>query len=279
MHSKYIRNLLLIFALSPVFLLAEYSKYGYNREYNSGNDGPVRTSVPAKEVIIQNRKTITALKRQLAEQKERIDGLTSIIEGLNASMAELKMNPASLTMSAGNDNTALLKELGVMIDKINDNYVSKEELQKALKGNYKISSKVSSTKSTKKSVSSDSMESKATSQLYSEGVRLFVKKRYSEAKKRFTITDTKGYKPASSNYYLGEIAYYTKKYEDAIFYFKKSVGLYDQASYIDVLLLHTAISLDKTGDKSQAKTFYKNIIDNYEGKNSAKIAKQKLKKL
>jgi TolA-binding protein len=262
-----------------VFLLAEYSEYGYNREFNSGNDGPVRTSVPAKEVIIQNRKTITALKRQLAEQKERIDGLTSMIEGLNASMAELKMNSASSTMNSGSDNTVLLKELGVMIDKINDNYVSKEELQKALKGNYKIPSKVSSTKSKKKSVSSDSMESKATSQLYSEGVRLFVKKRYSEAKKRFTITDTKGYKPAASNYYLGEIAYYTKKYEDAIFYFKKSVGLYDQASYIDVLLLHTAISLDKTGDKSQAKTFYKNIIDNYEDKNSAKIAKQKLKKL
>jgi len=265
--------------LSPVLLLAEYSEYGYNREYNSGKNGPVRTSVPAKEVIVQNRKTITSLKRQLAEQGERIDGLTSIIEGLNASMAELKMNPVSLTMNGGNDNTALLKELGVMIDKINDNYVSKEELQNALNGKGKRSSSVSSTKSKKKSVSSDSMEGKPTSQLYSEGVRLFVKKRYSEAKKRFTVTDKKGYKPAASNYYLGEIAYYTKKYEDAIFYFKKSVGLYDQASYIDVLLLHTAISLDKTGDKSQAKIFYQNIIDNYEGKNSAKIAKQRLKKL
>jgi len=277
MHLKYIRNLLLISALSPVFLLAEYSEYGYNREYNSGNNGPVRTSVPAKEVIVQNRKTITSLKRQLAEQGERIDGLTSIIEGLNASIAELKMNPASSTMNGGNDNTALLRELGVMIDKINDNYVSKKELQNALNGRSKPSSKKSKSKS--KNSSSESMDGKPTSQLYSEGVRLFVKKRYGEAKKRFTITDTKGYKPAASNYYLGEIAYYTRKYEDAIFYFKKSVGLYDQASYIDVLLLHTAVSLDKTGDKSQAKTFYQNIIDNYEGKNSAKIAKQRLKKL
>ena len=277
MYRKYVSRLLLISLLSPLSLLADYSEYGYNREYNSGNEGPVRSSVPAKEVIIQNRKTITALKRQIAEQDERIDGLISLIEGLNVSMAELKMNPASTAMgvgSAGNDNTALLKELGVMIDKINDTYVSKEELQKALKGNYKPSS---TTKKIKEN--SDSIEGKSTSKLYSEGVRLFVKKRYSEAKKRFTVTDTKGYKPAASNYYLGEIAYYTKKYEDAIFYFKKSVGLYDQASYMDVLLLHTAISLDKTGDKSQAKTFYKNIIDNYEGKNSAKIAKKRLKKL
>ena len=46
-------------------------------------------------------------------------------------------------------------------------------------------------------------------QRYSEGVRLFQKKRYDEAKKRFVLTDTRGYKPAASNYYLGEIAYYT----------------------------------------------------------------------
>ena len=275
MYRKYVSKLLLISLLSPLSLLADYSEYGYNREYNDGSDGPVRTSVPAKEVIIQNRKTITALKRQIAEQNERIDGLISLVEGLNTSMAELKSQPASSAIAAGGDNTALLKELGVMIDKINENYVSKEELQKALKGNYNPSSKSTKDKSAK----NDSIEGKSTSKLYSEGVRLFVKKRYGEAKKRFTVTDTKGYKPAASNYYLGEIAYYTKKYEDAIFYFKKSVGLYDQASYMDVLLLHTAISLDKTGDKSQAKIFYQNIIDNYEGKNSAKIAKKRLKKL
>jgi TolA-binding protein len=161
-----------------------------------------------------------------------------------------------------------------MIDKINDNYVSKDELQKILKskGKYTSAGKGQST-------SEEPLEGKSSSKLYSEGVRLFVKKRYSEAKKRFTVTDTKGYKPAASNYYLGEIAYYTKKYEDAIFHFKKSAGLYDQASYIDTLLLHTAISLEKTGDKGQARAFYENIVENYQGKKSAKIAKEKLKKL
>jgi len=128
-------------------------------------------------------------------------------------------------------------------------------------------------------MSEELREGRPGSKLYSEGVRLFVKKRYSEAKKRFAITDIKGYKPAASNYYLGEIAYYTKKYEDAIFHFKKSAGLYDQASYIDVLLLHTAISLEKSGDKAQARAFYENIIENYQGKKSARIAKEKLKKL
>ena len=219
MHPKYIRTLLLLTLLCPLFLSAEYSEYGYNREYNSGNNGPVRKSVPAKEVIIQNRKTITSLKRTIAEQKERIDGLTSLVEGLNVSVAELKMHAAPAALNSGTDNTALLKELGIMIDKINNDYVSKAELQKALKGRSRGVSAAPSVKSRKKSVSAapdqNFGEGKPTSQLYSEGVRLFVKKRYSEAKKRFTVTDTKGYKPAASNYYLGEIAYYTKKYEDA----------------------------------------------------------------
>lgn len=256
------RNICLSFLLSSVALLAEPSVYGSMQGFTS-----------TEKMIVKNRKTIASLQRKLAQQEERIDGLTSIIEGLNASIAELKEGGAST--SGGGNNTALLKELGEMIDKINDNYVSKEQLQKALKGKYVPSSKSNESKAKPK----ESLKGKSASKLYSEGVRLFVKKRYDEAKKRFTITDTKGYKPAASNYYLGEIAYYTKKYEDAIFYFKKSAGLYDQATYIDTLLLHTAVSLEKSGDKEQAKVFYENIVANYDGKKSAKIAKQKLKKL
>jgi len=125
----------------------------------------------------------------------------------------------------------------------------------------------------------NALSAKAPSKLYSEGVRLFVKQAYDEAAKRFTLTAQKGYKPAASNYYLGEIAYYTKKYDDAIFYYKKSAGLYDKAGYMDVLLLHTAISLERTGNKKQAKLFYENVVESYPGKKAAAIAKRRLKKL
>ena len=255
MHQKSIRHLFLSLLLGSTVLLAE----------------------PYGNMVVQNKNSFASLKRQVAEQNERIDGLTSIIEGLSAAIGELQAGSAS-SVGSGNDNTALLKELGTMIDKINNDYVSKAELQKALKakGTYTPSSTASGKE---KTTSEKSPEDQSTSSLYSEGVRLFAKKRYNEAKKRFTVTDVKGYKPAASNYYLGEISYYTKKYEDAIFYFKKSAGLYDKASYIDVLLLHAAISLDKTGDKGQARIFYENIVENYPGKKSAEIAKEKLKKL
>jgi len=257
------------FALLASTLLAhaEPSVYGF------GSETPV---VEAQTSDI-SANSITALQQKIAEQEERIDGLTTVIEGLSAAINELQQSrtmPTSTINEGDAPNTELLKKLASMIDEINANYVSKEELHSALGSNKKVKS-ATPTVSKKK----ESIEGKSNAQLYSEGVRLFGKKRYSEAQKRFEITDAKSYKPAASNYYLGEIAYYTKKYEDAIFYFKKSAGIYDKASYIDTLLLHTAVSLEKSGDRGQAKAFYENIIENYPAKRSAKIAKERLKKL
>ncbi|MCB4777617.1 MAG: hypothetical protein LGB72_05305, partial [Sulfurovum sp.] len=65
----------------------------------------------------------------------------------------------------------------------------------------------------------------------------------------------------------------------AIFYYKKSASLHDKAGYMDVLLLHTAISLDKTGEKEQARIFYENVIENYPGRKSTTIAKKRLMKI
>ncbi|HSR73465.1 MAG TPA: hypothetical protein VLL31_01350 [Sulfurovum sp.] len=250
--------------LTSTMMLQAESLYGF------GSDDDTDTSMGSTT-------SVAALKQQIAQQQERIDGLTSVIEGLSASIYELQQAKALQSSSAGNaegQDGQLLKKLAAMIDEINANYVTKAELQAAL-------GQKSAGMAPAKKISNEqnSLQGTSNEDLYSEGVRYFVKQQYDEAQKRFTLTDTKGYKPAASNYYLGEIAYYTKKYEDAIFYFKKSAGLYDKASYIDTLLLHTAISLENTGDKGQAKVFYENIIENYAGKKTAKIAKDRLKKL
>ena len=266
-HNKYVKSFISAVLVCTVFVHAEPSVYGFGSDET---ESKVQTSASSAS-------TMSALKQKIAEQEERIDGLTTIIEGLSAAINELQQSKtmSSSAIDEGDaSNTALLKKLASMIDEINANYVSKEELQNALGSTAKVKSPTP-TDTPKK----ESIEGKSNAQLYSEAVRLFGKKRYDEAQKRFEITDAKGYKPAASNYYLGEIAYYTKKYEDAIFYFKKSAGIYDKASYIDTLLLHTAVSLENNGDKAQAKVFYQNIIENYAGKKSANIAKERLKKL
>ncbi|SFZ97987.1 TPR repeat containing exported protein; Putative periplasmic protein contains a protein prenylyltransferase domain [hydrothermal vent metagenome] len=280
MNYNILKSIILLSFIGSTFSYAEYTNYDDRYEAENNHYAQQQKSIPAKQVIIQNRKEITALKSRVSELEERVFGLTSLLEGANSEIAALKMGrnsiPSAMNEEPTTDNKALIKELGVMIDKINASYVSREELQqllndRALPNSKKIKKENAKTEKT--------VDSKPTAKVYSEGVRLFIKQRYDEAKKRFIITDSKGYKPAASNYYLGEIAYYTKKYQSAIFHYKKSAGIYDQASYIDVLLLHTAISLDKTGDKTQARSFYENIIANYPDKKSAKIAKEKLKKL
>jgi len=226
--------------------------------------------VPIKDVVLQNRSQLSTLKSQIAEQKERIDGLVSLIEGMNATIKELQEYKR---LTSKNDNTALLKELGVMIDKINSNYVSKQELQKIL-DQYKFS------KIAKKDKTIQPITATTTpKELYTHAIKLYIQKNYKEAIKRFELCDKKGYKTAQSNFYLGEIAYYSKEYESALFYYKKSAGLDSNASYMPVLMLHTAISLDRTNQKAQAKLFYQNVIDTYPQTKSAKIATDRLGKL
>jgi len=215
-----------------------------------------------------NRNKIMLLQQRIAQQNERIDGLTSLIEGMSASLAQIE------------DRSSKKSDLEQRVRMLEAKIAKLEAAQKQNEMRASKPAAKKKTTSSKDNIATDrSLKAKAPSKLYSEGVRMFVKKQYDEAAKRFTLSAAKGYKPAASNYYLGEIAYYTKAYDDAIFYYKKSAGLYDKAGYMDVLMLHTAISLERTGKKAQAKAFYENVVESYPGKKAASIAKRKLRKL
>ncbi|MEA3456933.1 MAG: hypothetical protein U9R26_10510 [Campylobacterota bacterium] len=252
-----------------------------NMQAESSLFGPSKSEVAYQKLSVKNREQITELIRRINTLNERVYGLTTVVEGLNGTISELRRSQSAQPSSRAGD----LSLLEIQIGRLSRECVTHKELDALIAARERGSvKKTSSTKSTAKSTnkkqnSGSSLSGKTNSALYSEGVRLFQKEKYSDARKRFVITEKKKHKPAASNYYLGEIAYYTKKYSDAIFYFKKSAGLYDQAGYIDTLLLHTAISLEKTGDKSQAKMFYQTIVEDYPEKKSAKIAKKKLNKL
>ncbi|HHH37176.1 MAG TPA: hypothetical protein ENK77_01000 [Epsilonproteobacteria bacterium] len=269
-----------------VFFLAHVLHFSLEAE--SSLFGPSKRELALTKMNEQSRSEIAILSQRVDDLNERVDGLTTIIEGLNATVREFQMAKESQQTQMINQND--ISSWKVKLDKLSRECVTRNELNMLSgpprsdgkkKSNYLATGK-------KEAVTSYSMpgksntgvlKQKSNAALYSEGVRLFQKHHYNEAEKRFSLTQSKGYKPAASNYYLGEIAYYTKQYSDAVFYYKKSAGLYDQASYIDTLLLHTAISLERTGDKSQARVFYQTIIDGYPGKKSATIAKKMIRKL
>ncbi|NOZ90769.1 MAG: tetratricopeptide repeat protein [Epsilonproteobacteria bacterium] len=225
--------------------------------------------------VLENRRAVQNLKNRVAEQQNRIDGLITIIDGLNKEILALKeqirINNNRINQSNDNNRTYnMLLELGTMIDQINKTYVTKEELKEALAGSRTVQSSTVSS-NTNMGNSADDI-----STTYRRAVQLFGQKSYNAAREKFQEAIAQNYKPASSSYYLGEIAYYTKDYNQAIRYYKKSASLYDNASYMKVLYLHTAIALARTGQEEQAKNFFQFVVDNYPGTKAADIAKKNL---
>jgi TolA-binding protein len=240
--------------------------------------------------VKRNKTAIYKLRQETARLREEIEGLRSIIEGLNQAVGRLQQQKGS-----GSGDKKLLTDIANLIDEINQNYVSKAELSRALKqGKLLVKSDTKrpkitpkpATKSTKKltkkaqpshTKTSSRLAKASSSALYSKGVRLVNKKRYTDAKKRFDILAERGYKKASTHFYLGEIAYRTGHYNTAVEEYKQSTEPNDNAGYMDRLLLHAGLSFEKNGDKDQAKRFFQAIVDGYPGTTSASVAKKHLK--
>ena len=102
---------------------------------------------------------------------------------------------------------------------------------------------------------------------------------YNSAIPKFEKLIEVNYKPAENNYYLGDMLFKRKKYDQAIVHFKKSAMLNDKASYMPTLLLNSAISFENTKDKDNAKNFYSTLIELYPNSQEAKTAKTNLNKL
>jgi len=226
--------------------------------------------------IKRNKTAIYKLRQETARLREEIEGLRSIIEGLNQTVGRLQQKNSE-------GNRRALGEIAKLLDKINQEYVSRAELKKLLGKKTVATTAGSSASRSKKTspkpgtASSSSLNRASSSALYSRGVRLVGKKRYNEAKKRFDILAKRGYKKATTHFYLGEIAYRTGRYSDAIEEYKRSAELNEDAGYMDKLLLHTGLSMEKNGDREQAKRFFQAIVDGYPGTDSAKVAQKHLR--
>ncbi len=186
---------------------------------------------------------------------------SNTIENLQNEIDDLKQQ-LSDNITSQNENQekikSVLAELSSLIDSINTNYVSKDEFNKLVK---KLSQK-------------NSVSGKTGAQLFREADKFFKNKSYEEATVRFKKLVSMRYKPARSNFKLGEISYFQKKYNQAIVYYKRSIALYDKASYIPTLLYHTGISLSKLKKNREASKFFNVLKSNYPTSKEAKSLKK-----
>ncbi|MGM0518641.1 MAG: tetratricopeptide repeat protein [Campylobacterota bacterium] len=185
-----------------------------------------------------------------------------------------------------------ISQISNLLNKVNRTYVSESELRKNMKqfitrDEFENLKNSIGNSSNKKSLSkSNETEDDSTELSLEDKKRLMkeAKKHYSTRYFKYAIPKfekliANNYKPAESNYYLGEMWYVRDKYDLAISHFKKSAMLNDKAAYMPSLLLHSAISFEKTNDKENAKSFYSTLIDLYPKSDEAKEAKNLIKKL
>ncbi len=269
--------------------------------------------VKTKKSVAKNEKKIKKVDVAIEDISERIDALESLIEGDSQKLHKVYLNLnkqinktdtiSNMTKISQKENQQQLKQFSSdinelkdsvdsnsenisslknsfdkivkLLNKVNKNYVSRAEFNKLL--NMLDKRLVKSHTTSKKTTSKNSFDkNKSKKQLMKEVRILFKKDYFTKALPILEYLLDNSYRPAECNYYIGEIKYYRKKYKDALYYFKTSMMLYDKASYLPKLLLHSAISFDKTGDSENAENFYTTLIEIYPGTPEAKEASKKI---
>ena len=232
------------------------------------------------------------------------NGDAAEIKNVSQQLLNMKSDSEKEMKESINTLKAALAKISTLVNKINSDYVSSSELEKnmqqfitreefeALKKTLGVkTTQVTPTKTNQ--AKSSAVETKVSAdevikenltaedkvKLLNDAKSDFDAKNYNSAIPKYEKLVEVNYKPAESNFYLGEMWYIRKKYDLAISHFKKSAVLYDKAAYMPTLLLHSAISFENTKDKENAKNFYSTLIDLYPSSSEAGIAKKNLTKL
>ena len=250
-----------------------------------------------EKTFLKNKQNLENLSRNVGDvesslnsMQERLEGLQSVLDGLNSRISRIEKRLSDLEGNDGNFTaksdfdelkkyveesrkiqeannakiTKALKDMGALIDKSN-----------AAPANTK---KTDEDKSAVKPPDIQSQSSKPdftrrkNQDVASEAKKLFDAGKLDDAKARYEYLLSKDHKPAMANFYLGEIAYQQKAYNNAIKYYQQSIQLYDKADYTPRLLYHTAISFDKIKDTESANKFYKALKLGYPDSKEAKAA-------
>ncbi len=250
----------------------------------------------SEKVILKNKKevktlstNISSVKNELSDMQEKIDGIRSVVEAQNNRIYKIEQSISTLQSNDKNrsiqiqalkddlNNTKelqiknnqkvklVLGELSSLIDSINSSYVSKDMLAQKIK---ELEGKLY------KKHNSQKIILKKGKTIFAEAKKAYKDKDYKKANELFNASVKKRYLPATSNFYLGEISYIRKNYAKAIEFYKRSISLYDKASFTPTLLYHTYISFKKLGDRKNAKKFKNILLVKYPKSKVAKLVKK-----
>lgn len=306
------RTALLILLSASALCASEPSAFGAGNLDNPNPYGLTESEkhiLKNKEMLADVKKKSYSIESQVDSLRERMDGLQSVVEGLNEkaynsqlALQELKktydydrsertqsMQELENIVKANETNVVELKKVlesfSGMLDTINGNYVTKSEynaLVKEINDFKSVVAKELKQKSSKQAVPSSKgspLDKMSNAEVAKEAEALFEKKYYTKAIEYYEHLIVKKYKPARANYMIGSMWFKRKDYGKAIAYYKQSAQLYGKADYMPELMLNTAISMQATKDVANAKKFYGAVITQYPDSPEAAEAKSRLAKL
>ena len=305
----------LLFVITSLTVAEEVSVYGASNQDSSYGLSATEKHILKNQSNISNLSSkLEEINSLVKSINGRLEGLESTYEGDSRKLNDLslKLNQSSdlasneqasnVNQSDLNSLKAALTKLTTIVNKINAEYVSSTELEKnmqqfvtreefeAVKKAMGIKTPQGSSKTTveakEKIVDTTSAVSSVELKTADDKIKFMADakkdydaKIYNSAIPKFEKLIEVNYKPAENNYYLGDMLFKRKKYDQAIVHFKKSAMLNDKASYMPTLLLNSAISFENTKDKDNAKNFYSTLIELYPNSQEAKTAKTNLNKL
>lgn len=260
--------------LAPLFLVAEPSVF--------------RSATEKDEMIERMRADVFNLSTALKKLQETQDGMRSLFDSQSKKLQEVFLKQQNLSFVSKEDLEAVVTEINKSVDRnlklYDENF---DRLKKALdslgvlasdlstKQNQDIRTLSERIDSLEKDLASmaltlknkkdkdDDIDELSGVEAHKRGLEFFKKNELEKADKHFQVALKKNYKPATTAYYLGEVAYAQKRYRDAIAYYKESATKYDKAAYMPTLLLHTALSFVALEDKANAKNFLNTLIESY----------------
>ncbi|EAJ6150707.1 MULTISPECIES: tetratricopeptide repeat protein [Campylobacter] len=322
-------NLLSVALLGATFLHAEISAF---------DAGKVDTKTPYgltqnEKLQYENQERLKALNEyytnltsKINTAVENIEGLQSVTEGLNAQYSKANTKLLSLEENYQNFDANItqeiqnlrayveenrqiqeknhqeiqkvLGEITTLINKINDDYISKEDMNQTItffqseiarvqnqakvisavpivKDDNKTQEVIQDVNETQEEVTEkkdDSWKKLQSSEILKKAIDETNKNQFEDAKEKFEHLISIHYKPARSTFWLGEIRYKQQDYAGALGFYKKSSAISTKGDYVPKLLYHTAISLDKVGDPKSANKFYKALKTAYPDSPEAKVS-------
>ena len=286
------KNLLLLSLVFPVIIFsAEPSAFGAG---NIDSSNPYGLTSNEKVILAtKNKLNKVSIKssnqaNRLDSLRDRIDGLQSVIESLSRkahnNKIHLKNQDEKNNLTRANideyekrlsefvelntkniqEQKILLSQMVLLVDEISKEYVSKKEFNALVNDVNKFKSLiVKELKSKTKTSSKSKLSSMSSKDIFNQADKYYKKKYYTNAIEHYEYLIKKNYKPAYAHYMIGEMNFKRKNYANAISYFKKSSALYSKASYMPNLMLHTALSMKRTGDNKHAQAFFEAIIVKY----------------